>query len=76
MVAMESQLKKKGRQIREWNNDFEPIRYDQQQSELAPCPVCDEKGSLTAPRAHTPHTSSATAVTAIILVTFTKFSVI
>ncbi|MCK4851461.1 MAG: glycine--tRNA ligase, partial [Phycisphaerae bacterium] len=50
-AVMELQLKKKGRQIREWTNDFELVRYDQEQSEQAPCPACDEKGSLTVPRA-------------------------
>lgn len=51
VAAMELQLKKKGRQIREWDNDFELIRYDQQQSEQAPCPGCGEPESLTDPRA-------------------------
>ncbi len=51
LATMELQLKKKGRQIREWTNDFELVRYDQEQSGQAPCPVCDEKESLTAPRA-------------------------
>ena len=51
VAAMELQLKKKGRQVREWDNDFELIRYDQQQSEQAPCPGCGEPESLTDPRA-------------------------
>ena len=51
LTAMELQLKKKGRQIREWSSDFEPIRYDQQQSDQTPCPVCGEQECLTAPRA-------------------------
>ena len=51
VAPMELQLKKKGRQIREWDNDFELIRYDQQQSEQAPCPGCGEPESLTDPRA-------------------------
>ena len=51
LAAMELQLKTRGRKIKKWATDFEPVRYDHQQSDQTPCPVCGEPECLTAPRA-------------------------
>ena len=51
LAAMELQLKKKGRKIKKWTTDLEPVLYDNQQNDQAPCPACGEQECLTAPRA-------------------------